>query len=154
MSANAHPIPELDSKGYRDFALTTGGIVAGLFGLFFPWLLDRPLPTWPLVNFGISAPLAWVSWPWIFFIVLSVWGLIAPTSLRPVYTGWMKFGLMLCMITTPIIMGIVFYALFAPMGLVMRLFGKDSMARKLDESAATYRVESVKAPAKNLEKPF
>jgi predicted membrane metal-binding protein len=154
MSANAHPIPELDSKGYRDFALTTGGIVAGLFGLFFPWLLDRPLPTWPLVNFGISTPLAWLSWPWIFFIVLSIWGLIAPMSLRPVYTGWMKFGLMLSKITTPIIMGIVFYAVFAPMGLVMRLFGKDSMARKLDESAATYRVESVKAPAKNLEKPF
>jgi predicted membrane metal-binding protein len=154
MSANAHSIPELDSKGYRDFALTTGGIVAGLFGLFFPWLLERPLPTWPLADYGVVTPLAWVSWPWMFFIVLGIWGLIAPMSLRPVYTNWMKFGLMLSKITTPIIMGVVFYVCFAPMGLVMRLFGKDSMARKLDESATTYRVPSVKAPAKNLEKPF
>ena len=44
MAGDMHSIPELDSKGYRNFALTTGGIVACLFGLFFPWLLERPLP--------------------------------------------------------------------------------------------------------------
>jgi hypothetical protein len=62
--------------------------------------------------------------------------------------------LMLSKITTPIIMGIVFYVMFAPLGLLMRLFGKDAMARKLDKSAETYRVPSDRPPAKNLEKPF
>ena len=134
-----HTIPVLDRKGFRDFGLVTGAIVAVLFGLFFPWLLDRALPLWP----------------WIIFAVLGSWGLIAPMSLRPVYNVWMKFGLFMgTYIMTPLIMFIVFYGMFMPMGLVMRLFGKDGMARKLDSAAESYRIASTKAPAKNLERPF
>jgi hypothetical protein len=44
-----HVIPELDRKGLRDFGLVTGSIVAVLFGLFFPWLLER---AWPLLALG------------------------------------------------------------------------------------------------------
>ncbi len=136
-----HAIPELDAKGLREFGLVTGGIVAGLFGLFFPWLFDRAFPgEFPL-------------WPWIFFAVLGGWGLVAPTSLRPVYRAWMRFGLLLSKITTPIIMGLVFYLVITPFGLVRRLFAKDAMARKF-EDLVSYRVPSKKAPVKNLEKPF
>ena len=139
MASGMHAIPVLDRKGYRDFGLVTGAIVAVLFGLFFPWLFDRALPLWP----------------WIIFAVLGSWGLIAPMSLRPVYNVWMKFGLFMgTYIMTPLIMFIVFYGMFVPMGLVMRLFGKDGMARKLDPSATTYRVEVPAPPTKNLEKPF
>ena len=136
-----HTIPELDKKGLREFGLVTGGIVAGLFGLFFPWLLDRAFPA----EFPV--------WPWVLFAVLGTWGLVAPESLRPVYRGWMKFGLMLSRITTPIIMGLVFYLMITPFGLVRRVFGKDAMARKF-EDLVSYRVPSRKAPAKNLERPF
>ena len=139
MASGMHAIPVLDRKGYRDFGLVTGAIVAVLFGLFFPWLLDRALPLWP----------------WIIFAILGSWGLIAPMSLRPVYNVWMKFGLFMgTYIMTPLIMSIVFYGMFVPMGLVMRLFGKDGMARKLDATAESYRISSIKAPAKNLERPF
>jgi hypothetical protein len=41
-----------------------------------------------------------------------------------------------------------------PMGLIMRLFGKDLLSRKLDQSAESYRVLSDIPPSKNLEKPF
>ena len=44
--------------------------------------------------------------------------------------------------------------MFMPMGLIMRLFGKDAMARKLDGKADTYRVLNDRPPVKNLEKPF
>jgi hypothetical protein len=143
MSANTHAIPQLDRKGYRDFALTTGAIVVVLFGLFFPWLFDR--------EFFAEFP----RWPWIFGAVLGVWGLIAPMTLKPVYTGWMKFGLFMgTYIMTPLIMAIVFFTLFMPMGLMIRLFGKDLLGRKLDSKADSYRVESVNPPVKNLEKPF
>ena len=67
----------------------------------------------------------------------------------------MKFGLLMgTYIMTPIIMSIVFYGMFMPMGLIMRLFGKDGMERKLDANADTYRVIVEPPPTKNLEKPF
>jgi len=131
-------IPELDRKGLRDFGLVTGGIIAVLFGLFFPWLLESRIPVWP----------------WIFAGILGAWGLAAPMSLQPVYRLWMKLGLLLSRITTPIILGIVFYLLIWPMGLVMRIFGRDPMARRLDGTAKTYRVTSHKAPKQNMERPF
>ncbi len=48
-------IPELDRQGLRQFALSTGAIVAVLFGLFFPWLLDVNFPIWPWVVAGVLA---------------------------------------------------------------------------------------------------
>ena len=143
MSGDIHSIPELDSKGYREFAFVTGGIAAGLFGLFFPWV------------FGKSFPAEYPLWPWVLLLVLGIWGLVAPMSLRPVYNIWMKFGILMgTYIMTPLIMSIVFFGMFMPMGLIMRLFGKDAMARTLDSGAASYRVPSAQPPVKNLEKPF
>ena len=142
MSA-AHPIPELDSKGYREFAFTTGAIVVVLFGLLIPWL------------FGREFPAEFPRWPWILFAVLAVWGLVAPLTLKPVYTGWMKFGnFMGTYIMTPLIMGLVFFLMFMPIGLLIRIFGKDLLSKKLDNNAETYRVPSDNPPVKNLEKPF
>ena len=68
---------------------------------------------------------------------------------------WIQFGLFMgTYIMTPLIMSIVFFGMFMPMGLIMRLFGKDAMARKLDSTAQSSRIASSKAPAKNLERPF
>ncbi len=133
-----HEVLELDRKGLRDFGLVTGGIIALLFGLFLPWLLESGFPIWP----------------WVVAGVLAVWGVIAPMSLQPTYRLWMKLGLLLSRVTTPIILGIVFYLLIWPMGLVMRIFGRDPMARRLDGTAKTYRVISHKAPKENMERPF
>jgi len=133
-----HTIPELDRKGLRNFGLTTGAIVAVLFGLFFPWVLGRPIP----------------NGPWYILLVLGGIGLAAPMALRPVYRVWMRFGLLMSKITTPIIMGLVFYVAVTPMGLVMRLVGKDAMARNLKDKVASYRIKSQAVPPKRLEKPF
>ena len=143
MAADGHAIPELDRKGYRDFALVTGTIVVLLFGLFFPWVFDRAFP----------AEFPW--WPWALLLILGAWGLIAPMSLKPVYTVWMKFGLFMgTYVMTPIIMFLVFFVLFMPMGLIMRLFGADLLKKKLNKSVDSYRAVSTRPPPKNLEKPF
>ena len=130
-------IPVLDRGGLRQFGLTTGAIVAVLFGVVFPYFLDR----------------AWPVWPWIVFAVLIAWALIAPASLNPVYRGWMQVGLLLSRITTPIILTLVFFVAIFPGSLLMRLFHKDPMRRSFNESVS-YRVESRQPSVKNLEKPY
>jgi len=132
-------IPVLDNKGLRKFGLTTGAIIVVLFVAFFPWVFDAPgMPTWPWVVAG----LLWVP------------ALLMPSALRPVYTTWMKIGHGLGWVNTRIILGVLFYVIVLPMGLVMRLLGKDPMARKRDKSATSYRIKSVSEPRDRLEKPF
>jgi hypothetical protein len=138
MAASIHSIPELDRKGLREFGLMTGGLVAGLFGLFFPWLLET----------GLSL------WPWLVAGTLAAWALIAPASLRPVYRAWMRLALWLGRITTPIILGVVFFLVISPVALVMKLISRDAMARRFDENAKSYRVPSCQAPREHMEKPY
>jgi len=138
MAARSHEIPELDRQGLRRFAFSTGGIIAVLFGLALPWLLGFAFPVWP----------------WIVAAVLLAWGAAAPDSLRPVYHYWMRFGLLLSCVTTPLVLGAIFFLVFVPIACVMRLAGRDAMARKLDRHASSYRVDSRAAPRENMEKPF
>ncbi len=133
-----HLIPELDRKGLREFGLTSGAIVAVIFGLFFPWLLELGL----------------VWWPWILFGVLSLMALAVPMTLQPVYRIWMRFGLMMSKITTPIIMGAVFYLIITPTGLVMKVFSKDPLRRKLVDKESSYRVPSHKPERERIERPL
>ena len=134
----SNAIQTLDSRGYRKFGLTTGGIVIGLFGLLVPWL------------FGLN----YVKWPWILGGVLVLWALLAPSTLKPVYVGWMKFGNVMNWINTRIILGLLFYGIFLPIGAVMRLFGNDPMHRKLDSGLSRYRVTSENDDKSNVERPY
>ena len=134
----SHDIPELDAAGLRRAGLATGAVLAGLFGLLLPWLLGRDLPLWP----------------WLAGGGLAAWGLLAPASLAPLYRLWMRFGAVLGWINSRIILGLLFYAMILPAGLLMRLLGKDPMRRRFDAGVASYRVASKARPADHLEKPF
>lgn len=138
MSDTLHSIPELDRQGLRKFGITTGLIVAGLFGIFFPWLLEA----------------GFVGWPWILCGLLIVMGLLTPMALGPVYHWWMRFGLMLSRFTTPLIMGLVFFLVVTPIAILMKLLGKDAMRRKLAEDESTYRIESIKTARERIERPY
>ena len=138
MTAGPHAIPELNRKGLRSFGFTTGVIVVVLFGLFFPWVFDHSMPLWP----------------WILSSVLIVWASIAPVSLRPVYKVWMRFGLLMSRITTPLILGILFFGLITPISFILSLMKWDPQSRRLDGQLNSYRVKSRLLKKHNLEKPF
>jgi hypothetical protein len=133
-----HEIPQLDRDGLRRFGLVTGSIVAVLFGIVIPYLWSLRFPLWPW----------WVAG------ILAIWSLIWPQGLKPVYRNWMKLGLAIGAVMNRVVLGIAFYLLFFPMGMAMRLFGHDPMARSLDPRRNTYRVPSKPAPTRNMEKPF
>jgi len=115
------------TKDLRQFGLVVGGVFA-VIGL------------WPLVVRSESPRL----WAMALGSLLMVLGAVVPQSLRQVQAAWMKVGHVLGAINTKIILGIVYYLLITPMGLIMRLMGKDPMQRAVTPGTDTYRV--VRAP--------
>ncbi|MEH6585160.1 MAG: SxtJ family membrane protein [Halioglobus sp.] len=133
-----HLIEELDQKGYRNFALSFGAIVATLFGVIFPWILAASFPVWP----------------WLLWSILAFWGLLAPMTLRLFYRAWMKFGLLLSKVTTPLVLGIVYYAVITPTGLIASLFRSDPLQRDCKLDCDTYRVKSPQKSHEHMKNPF
>ncbi len=111
------------AKELRQFGHIVGGVfsIIGLWPFFFR---SEPPRLWALILGGL----------------LILLGSVAPQSLRQVHRGWMKIGHVLGSINTRIILGIIYYLLITPMGLVMRLLGKDPMHRALERNADTYRL--------------
>lgn len=127
-----------DTRELRRFGLSTGFIVALLFGVVLPWLFDH--------SFRL--------WPWMVGGVLSGWALVWPQSLLPVYRAWMAVGQVLGRVNSRIILGLMYYVMIVPLGCLMRLFGRDPMRRGFDMKAVSYRVQSKNQSKDHLEKPF
>ena len=122
----------------RKFGLISGAIVAVLFGVILPWLVEYQ---WPI-------------WPWIVTGILWVWALAMPGTLFLVYKPWLKFGHIAGWVNTRIILGLMFYLIFFPAGIIMRVFGNDPMARKLDSSVKSYRIASEPIEKDHIERPY
>ena len=60
----------------------------------------------------------------IIFLIIS---LIKDTLLLPLNKIWMRFGIILNFIVSPIILGIIFFCLFVPIGLFMKIFQRDEL---------------------------
>ena len=58
---------------------------------------------------------------------LIVAAMVVPRALAPVERGWMRFAHAISTVTTPIVMGVVYFVVLAPIGLVMRAAGKDPL---------------------------
>lgn len=61
-------------------------------------------------------------------------GLLIPTLMGPVHGAWMRLALALSRITSPIFMGLVYFGVFTPMGMVRRLLGHNALVRPRGES--------------------
>ena len=77
----------------RQFGLLFSTVVILLFGVLLPWVFDQTYPLWPWVSAGVLAILA----------------VLTPTTLRPFYRVWMRFGLIAGFINTRIIMFLLYY---------------------------------------------
>lgn len=131
-------VPELNSTGLRKFAFTAAGLLVAVFGLALPWLNGYTRPGWPL----------------IIALALVLWGLLLPESLGPLYRGWMRIALVLGKVNTYLILIAVFFFVFIPVGIVMRIIGYDPMQRKFSATARSYRNTSIPPLTKHMERPF
>ncbi len=79
-------------------------------------------------------------WSLVISIIFLVLGLLNSKFLNPLNKIWFKFGLLLGKIISPIVMGIIFFFVVTPIGLLMKLLQKDLLNLKFNKNK-TYWIE-------------
>jgi hypothetical protein len=127
-----------DTRDLRRFGLMVGGVFALIGGLL-------------LWRHKVSAP--YFLWPGV---VLMVLGVLLPRALKWVYMAWMSLAFVLGFIMAHVILGLLFYLVITPVGLLARLCGQDFLRLKLDRSAKSYWLPRPQKPrsATDYERQF
>ena len=114
------------------------------FGVFFA-VIFLIVAFWPLLNVGEVR-----AWSLLVSFVFLILGLLNSKILTPLNKLWFMFGIFLGNFISPIIMGIIFFFVVTPTGLIMRLFKKDLINLKKNNNK-TYWIEkkSIKSSMKN-----
>lgn len=127
-----------NNQEFRKFGLTIGIVLVAL-SIFLLWR-------------GVN------SYLYIFSIglLLTLFGLVKPKFLRPIYILWMIFTLILAHIMTIVILTIIFIILFTPIGLILRFLRKDILNEKYDRQTESYWIKRKEVPfdPKKLEKQY
>ncbi len=78
--------------------------------------------------------------------IVGLMGLFRPVWIRPVYVIWMTAVFPVGWVLSHLVLAAVFFLVFTPFGLVMRIAGKDPLSRRPDRSAQTYWIPRKERP--------
>ena len=117
------------------------------FGLVF-FFIFLVVSIWPLTH--NESPRIWSAIISLVFLILV---LTRSKLLTPLNRLWAKFGIILGSIIAPIVMGVVFFLVITPIGLVMKIIGKDLLSIKYDKKKETYWVKRDK-PTSTMKQQF
>jgi hypothetical protein len=117
-----------DKNTLRRFGQLTGAVFFSI--TVFLFLRDR----------RIASPLAFISG------ALLAAAYTLPSALKPVYAVWMKAAFILGWINTRVILILLFYLVFTPIGLFMRLMRLDPLEKRIEKGKASYWQEKEKIP--------
>jgi hypothetical protein len=110
----------IEGSSDRGFGL----VFAGVFLLIAGWpLVHGEMPRWWAL--GVSGAFGLVAW-------------IKPVLLARLNRMWMKLGLLLGKVISPIALGILFFGVLTPIGMAIRMAGKDPLRLKRDSAADSY----------------
>ena len=112
------------------------------FGFFFTFVF-AVAATYFYYSANLILAYALITAALIFLLIT----LIKRDALLPLNKLWMRFGLLLGMIVGPIVLGIIFFGLFTPIAMLMRLSGRDELRLKFTQKASHWilRKEPIKA---------
>ena len=94
------------------------------FGILF-CIVFAIVALWPVMSGGSLR-----IWPIPISLIFLVLGLLNSKLLNPLNFAWVKFGELLGRIIAPIVMAIIYFMIVTPIGLFMRLIGKDFLNTK------------------------
>ena len=92
------------------------------------------------------------TWSLFISFIFLVLGLLNSKILAPLNKLWFKFGIFLGKIISPVILGIIFFLVVTPIGLIMRLLGKDVLNLKYNKNKS-YWIEK-KGPKSKMKNQF
>ena len=102
------------------------------FGIVF-FIFFLILALWPILNDGKILYL-----PLILSFIFLLLGAFNSKILTPFNKVWMKFGLILGNIISPIVMGVIFFGIITPTGIILKIFKKDILMLKIKTNNHTY----------------
>ena len=96
-------------------------------------------------------------WAYIFAIASLIFLVVTVAKtdiLLPLNKLWMRFGLLLGMIVSPIVLGVIFFGLFTPIAFFMRLSGRDELRLKLSKKASHWISRSEPLKSESFKQQF
>ena len=105
------------------------------FGLVF-FIVFLILALWPLKSGGDLR-----LWALALSLVFFILGILNSKLLNPLNKLWFKFGILLGSLVSPIVMGLVYFLVVTPVGLFMRLLGKDLLKTGKVKNSSTYWIK-------------
>jgi hypothetical protein len=95
-------------------------------------------------------------WALVVAAAFATVALVVPRWLALPNRLWMQLGLLLAKVVSPVALGLLYYGVFLPVGLAMRVFGMDSLRLKRDRAATTYWIarDPPGPPAQSMTQQF
>jgi len=83
----------------------------------------------------------WSVWPLLLGLLLLSLAVVRPSLLGPFNRGWTTVGILLSKVMNPIFTAILFFIVVAPIGIILRLLGKDLLQVSWNRESKTYWIE-------------
>lgn len=128
----------IEKRKLRRFGLTIAFIIVTVFGGILPFIFSYHFP----------------QWPFIIALVFFIPGMLFPFALNPIYIIWMKIVYGLGWVNLRIILSILFFGMFTPTSLIMKLFRRDKLLKQKVITKSTYRVLSKNQETTEMELPY
>ena len=70
--------------------------------------------------------------------IVFLWSLVSPSTLPPIYRGWMRFGQGIGTVVSTVLLAILYFVVFTIVGGLMRLVGTDPLERRITRGPGSY----------------